>query len=218
MIERTLRDYVIVIVVAALVALGLRFFVIEGFRIPADSMMPGLRSGDHIFVNKLAYGFRYPSNGYATTDLKLPRRGDVVVHILNNDSNKDFIKRVIGLPGDKVAIKDQVLYLNGTKVSVLKEQKGSSKLYEERLDGRNYQVIWDDSSAASNQDMIEVTVPSQQLFLLGDSRTKGVDSRKWGFIPVASLKGQAWVIWLSLGDQAEGSGRIRWSRFLKKVE
>jgi signal peptidase I len=219
-IWKTVKDYLLVIIVAASLALTTRFFLVEGFRIPTDYMAPGLKAGDHIFVNKLAYGFRYPTSGYAVTRLKMPQRGDVVVFSLNSDSNKEYIKRVIGLPGDRIKIKDNVIFLNDAKISVLKSQDGVNKVYEERLEGHSYQVLW--NSAGTNadhetSDMFEVTVPSEHFFVLGDNRSEGLDSRKWGFLPVVSLKGKAWIVWLSLAGAEESSG-VRWSRFFRRVE
>ncbi len=114
---RSLRDYIVVILASGIVALLLRTFVLEGFRIPTDNMSPALEAGDYIFVNKLAYGFRYPTSGYASTKLSLPKRGDIAVFVLNADGQKEYIKRVVAIEGDKVEIKAGILIVNGQNIS-----------------------------------------------------------------------------------------------------
>lgn len=208
---KTLKDYVIVIFVAAIFAFCARLFIVEGFRIPTDFMAPGLRAGDHIFVSKVAYGLRYPSSGFATTKLKMPNRGDVVVFALNSDSNREYIKRVVAVAGDHIKIENSILILNGNRISRLISERDSVREYEETLDGRTYTVQW-----KSAGEMAEVVVPQDQYFVLGDSRSEGIDSRNWGFLPIASLVGRASLVWLSIATEDKGLG-IRWSRFLRKV-
>lgn len=210
---KILKGYVVVILVAAMAAGLVRLFILEGFRIPTDFMAPGIRAGDLIFVNKLRYGFRYPTTGYASTMLAVPKRGDVVIFSLSTDSGHEYIKRVIAVPGDRVSIKNKQVFLNGQSISSPYEKKSDRVVFQERLSDRTYFVHWDSKVDENSQDLSEVEVPQGQLFLLGDSRSQGNDSRQWGFVPVASVLGKAWFVWMSLRE-----GHFQWSRILRGVD
>lgn len=201
-----LKNYFFAIIGAAVVALLLRVYVMEAFRIPTDLMTPTLLPGDHIFVNKLAYSRILGSS--------VPHRGDVVIFSLPSDPTKDFIKRIIGLPGDRVEIRDSQVVLNGEVIS----KPMQADVYSETLDERTFQVYWTGALVESRQ-MMEVTVPSDHVLVLGDNRAKGQDSRTWGFLPVSALEGRASVIWFSMGvqDQQGGSRGVRWSRLFSRV-
>jgi signal peptidase I len=164
---KIVRDYALVILVTASLALAIRLFVVEAYRVPSDFMAPGLGAGDLIFVSKLPYSFG---------GKRVPRRGDVMVFSLFSAPGKEYLKRVIGLPGDRIAIKNGKIVLNGAPYD----------------DGKTYRVIWEHV-----EDIPEVQVPDGNLFVLGDNRDKGQDSRHWGFLPLAGLKGRAWFIWWS---------------------
>lgn len=213
---RLVRDYLFAIGAAAVIAILLRVFVVEAFRIPTDFMAPMLLPGDHIFVNKLAYKGPFGADK--------PARGDVIVFAFSNDPTKDYIKRVVGIGGDRVEMKKGVVILNGNPVSRLME----TDVFEETLDGRHYYVEWRGAPPEA-RDMTGVVVPQGQVFVLGDNRAKGQDSRSYGFLPVDSIKGRASWIWLSLApkggaDRPGGSPPpaglfgVRWSRILTKVE
>lgn len=203
-----LTDYVFAVAAAAVLALVLRVWVIEAFRIPTDLMAPTLLGGDHIFVNKQAYGDKFWSDGLE------PERGDVVVFSFPNNPAKDYIKRVIAVGGDRVELRDGVVFVNGRALS-----KGLEKgdLAEEEIDGRRYSVRW--GAETDGRNMMPVAVPKGQLFMLGDHRTEGQDSRSWGFLPATYVKGRATIIWFSSGRDAPEKGwAVRWQRLLKRVD
>src|SRR3989344_2674115 len=146
------REYAEAIIVAVGVALILRAFVVEAFKIPSPSMVPTLRIGDHIFVNKFVYGFRIPFTKKKFFQWRQPKRGEVIVFIFPEDPSKDYIKRVIGIPGDKIQIRSDDIFINGEKVPreismdsvVLKSIEGWSQyvLYDETLGGNHFQVLY----------------------------------------------------------------------------
>ncbi len=184
--------------------------MLEVFRIPTDNMSPALEAGDYIFVNKLAYGFRYPTSGYASTKLSLPKRGDIAVFVLNADGQKEYIKRVVAIEGDKVEIKAGILIVNGQNISVPQEL-----YYRETFENHSYLVKW--NSADKDIHMPEVVVPKDHFFVLSDDRSHTIDSRKWGYLPRSSLVGRAWRIWFSSSEKPGEQGGIRWSRMGQRV-
>lgn len=188
-----LKDYFFAIIGAAVIAFILRIFVIEAYRIPTDYMAPTLIPGDHIFVKKIFIG-----------DLK---PGDVVVLGFPNDPTKEYIKRVIAVGGESVEIKDGEVWVNGKDIS----KPLGSDVFEENVGKRHYQVTWDGAPSESRK-MSLLTVPQGQFFALGDNRAKGQDSRSWGFISNAFVKGKASFIWFSK-DKSE----THWSRFFQAV-
>lgn len=200
-----LKNYFVAIIGAAIVAFLLRVYVMEAFRIPTDLMAPTLLSGDHIFVNKLAYT--------AFLGGQTPERGDVVVFSMPSDPTKDYIKRVIGLAGDRVEIRDGKILLNGETISHLIDADTN----EERLGERKFTVQWT-SAAPESRNMLEVTVPPDNVFVLGDHRAKGQDSRTWGFLPSSALKGRATFVWFSMGTGKGLEEGVRWSRIFTKVK
>jgi signal peptidase I len=201
-----LKDYFLAIAAAAMLALLVRVYVLEAFLIPSDFMAPTLLTGDHIFVNKLAYG------GLFGGDKSAPSRGEIVVFGLLADPTKDFIKRVVGVPGDTVEIRGGEIVLNGKSISRAADGADS---FDEELDGRHYHVNWKGVPPAERK-MIAVTVPAGQLFVLGDNRANLQDSRRWGFLPIAQLKGRASMIWFSRA-MGEGASGARWSRIMTRV-
>jgi len=229
------REYAESIGVAVLIALLLRAFVVEAFKIPSGSMIPTLRVGDHIFVNKFIYGLRIP-----WTDIKYfatsPRRGSVVVFIYPQDEDKDFIKRVIAVGGDTVAVRDNVVYVNGRAIPRRKldgecqyidgdedAQDWNIKpcvAFEERHGEERYRVIQD--VEGQPLDFKPFKVPEGQVFVMGDNRDHSHDSRVWGTVPLSHVKGRAMIIWWSsgpVGGDAPGTvrGGIRWPRFFSRV-
>lgn len=202
------RGYLIAICAAAAVALFLRVYVIEAFRIPTDSMAPTLVAGDNIFVDKLAYG------GHLGMKERPVHRGDVVVFSFASDPSRDYIKRVIGIGGDHVEIRHEHVYLNGKDIS----QPEGNGLFEERLGTHDYRVEWS-GATSSRRNMVLVTVPKHKIFVLGDNRAKGRDSRNWGFLGHDALRGRATIILLSIGLGQQSAPRvIRWKRFFKKID
>lgn len=205
------RSYVMAIVLAAAAAVAVRVQIAEAYRIPTDFMSPTLLSGDHIFVNKMAYR-RWKIYGPSV----LPERGDVVVFSFPSQPKKDFIKRVIAVPGDEVAIMDGVIMINGARMTSREPLSTGDDEVEESIGGHGYRVSWLKGSAQARK-MSPERVPADQIFVLGDNRSQGQDSRNWGFVPAKFVKGRASVIWFSSGKSAEGKG-IRWRRIFRRVE
>ena len=205
---------------ALLLVFMIRSSVIEAFKIPSGSMIPTLLVGDHIFVNKFAYGFKIPFSDLITHDpiyvvkRDPPKRGDVIVFMYPKDESFHYIKRVIGVAGDTVEVRDKVLYINGKAIphdplspeeadKVFKEindpkyTKGSIDVYKEHFEDGNPDVLIDRSNY-STETFGPRTVPADSLFVMGDNRDFSNDSRFWGFVPMRNVKGKAVVIWLSL--------------------
>ena len=203
-----LKDYFLAIFGAAVFALILRVYVVEAFRIPTDFMVPTLLPGDHILVSKLAYG------GVFGLQPSKPARGDVIIFTFPNDPTKDYIKRVLAVEGDTVEIKNSLVLLNGKAVSRVMEPN----LYEEDLGDKHYYVQWK-GAAPEARAMSHVKVPEGQVFVLGDNRAKGQDSRSFGFLPLSNIKGKASRIFFSVGTTPGTGGAInvRWSRLFTKV-
>lgn len=194
----------------------MRSFIAEPFRIPSGSMKPTLLEGDFILVNKFVYGIRLPIFGTKIINMKNPERGDVLVFRYPHDTSMDYIKRVIGVPGDKISYKDKTLYLNGEPLA--QEFKGS--LYDTDILGYNHQVKHFEEKlmnkphsiyvhAGNGIAMDEVVVPEGNYFVMGDNRDNSEDSRVWGFVPEELILGKAFFIWMSWDPNAKD---IRWQR------
>lgn len=189
-----------------LIVLVLRTFVAEPFRIPSASMMPTLLEGDFILVNKFTYGLRLPVLRTEILDLGEPRRGDVVVFRFPPDESMDYIKRVVGLPGDRIQYRDKQLYINGEPVPMhyLGEYQGKgapgARLLEERLGEVTHEMLhipWRPGNDYPDRIGAAVVVPPGHYFVMGDNRDNSNDSRVWGFVPRENLVGRAFFIWLS---------------------
>ncbi len=181
--KSVLREYAEAAAIAILLALFIRTFVVQAFKIPSGSMEPTLLIGDHILVNKFIYGVKLPFIRKTLIPVSEPERGDVIVFIYPVDPGKDFIKRVMGVPGDKVEIIDERLFVNDRPYS---KDPG---VYMERsnLSG----------NPGSKYNFGPVTVPEDQYFVMGDNRDHSYDSRFWGFVPESSIKGEAFMIYWS---------------------
>ncbi|CAN8142177.1 signal peptidase I [Thiomicrorhabdus sp. 6S2-11] len=189
-----------------LVVLILRSFIIEPFRIPSGSMYPTLEIGDFIAVSKFSYGIKLPVVQTKIIPIGEPERGDVVVFKYPNDPDVDYIKRVVGLPGDEVAYLGRTLFINGKAVDMkaMGVYRGNdsgavmndAKVVEETFDnGKSHQVLHDTDKHAI--DMQPVKVPEGHYFMVGDNRDHSNDSRFWGFVPEENLKGKAFAIWMN---------------------
>ncbi len=183
--------------------LMLRSFLVEPFRIPSGSMLPTLLAGDFILVNKFEYGIRLPVLHTKLWGEGVPERGDVVVFRFPPDPSKDFIKRIVGLPGDAISYRDKQLYVNGARVMLepagdyrdprVPELYGVDKLIEQLGEG-SHAVLH--IALRPGRDT-EVVVPLGHYFVMGDNRDGSDDSRRWGFVPEANLVGHAFFIWMS---------------------
>lgn len=180
---------------ALVLALFIRTFVVQAFKIPSGSMEPTLEIGDHILVNKFIYGIKIPLTSVNLFPLEKPKRSDVLVFIYPLDPSKDFIKRVVGVEGDTIRIVNKKLYINGSEVpdpyAVYKEDSLFSPEVQKR------------------DNFGPVTVPKGSLFVLGDNRDRSLDSRFWGFVPLEDVRGKAFIIYWSWNSQETN---VRWSR------
>jgi signal peptidase I len=205
-----------------LIVFVLRSFLVEPFKIPSSSMVPTLLVGDFILVNKFTYGIRLPVINRKIIELGSPQRGDVMVFRYPEDRSLDYIKRVVGLPGDRVEYRDKRLSINGTPVPMQqaedylsRERMQFSKRYVERLNGTKYEILVEDDAPAlipplrafpfannCNYNMRELacTVPRGHYFVMGDNRDNSSDSRVWGFVPDENIVGRAFFIWLNLNE------------------
>jgi len=190
-----LREYAEAIIIALILALFIRTFVVQAFKIPSGSMEPTLEIGDHILVNKFIYGIQIPFTSIRLFPLENPQRGDVVVFIYPLDRSKDFIKRVVAVEGDSVKIINKKLYINGSEVvdshAVFKEDG----VFPAEIQKRD--------------NFGPITVPKGNIFVLGDNRDRSLDSRFWGFVPLEDLRGKAFIIYWSWNSQET---TVRWSR------
>ena len=200
----------------------LRSFLYEPFKIPSSSMLPTLFVGDLILVNKFTYGVRLPILNKKVIDVNNPQRGDVMVFKYPEDPSVDYIKRVVGVPGDKVVYKNKRLLINGNEMAYqglpdfLDEERLSYfKQYSENLTGVNHRILNDDQSptfvrdphnfpkrenCTYNSDGFSCVVPEGEYFMMGDNRDNSLDSRYWGFVPDQNIVGKAFFIWMNLGN------------------
>ncbi len=188
-----------------LIVFLLRGFVVEPFRIPSGSMLPSLYIGDFILVNKFAYGIKLPVLNKTMVDLGAPERGDVVVFRYPRDPNLDYIKRIIGLPGDHIAYYNKVLYVNDKPVArdFVGQYKGPGQTfaneYIEKLQGTEHSILL--LPARPNNLQGEYIVPEGMYFAMGDNRDNSNDSRVWGPVPESNLVGKAFMIWMHFSDE-----------------
>lgn len=214
--KTTTREYVESIVVAVLIALFLRSFVVEAFKIPSGSMIPTLQVGDHIFVNKFIYGVRLPwTNVKFGMQFRAPERGEVIVFKFPRDQEKDFIKRIVAIGGDTVEVRDNVVYVNGQSIPRVHQGDGRCEYQDyDELSGRwdhrvceafretvgphSYTTIFDRGGAPRSWP--KVVVPEGTVFVMGDNRDNSHDSRFWGTVPFELIKGKAMIIWFSSGE------------------
>ncbi len=188
-----------------LIVLLLRSFLIEPFRIPSGSMMPTLLDGDFILVNKYNYGIRIPVINRKLIEIGAPKRGDVVVFRYPEDPKTPYIKRVVGIPGDKLKYRDKTLFVNDQAVAQTPEStylgvgSGESmtgaQVRAEQLFDVNHRILI--TPGRLSKEFEEFSVPPGQYFVLGDNRDNSRDSRYWGTVPDANLIGRAFMIWMN---------------------
>ena len=189
--KSTFREYVEAAAIAVLLALFIRTFVVQAFKIPSGSMEPTLLVGDHILVNKFIYGVKIPFVRTTLVPISEPHRDDVIVFIYPVDKSKDFIKRVIGLPGDTLEIDGRKIYING-------------KLYDDKH-GYYSDQPENGENPENRAKFGPFKVPPRQYFVMGDNRDHSYDSRFWGYVPSEAIKGEAFIIYWSWPH---------WKRFL----
>jgi signal peptidase I len=200
--KSVVREYFESLVIAVALALFARTFVFQAFKIPTGSMEKNLLIGDHLIVNKMVFSPAATGIERALLPSRPINRGDIIVFKYPKDPARDFIKRVIGLPGDRLELKKKKIYIN-----------------DKPLDEPYVQFLMPAPSDSARSDDVRVdygpvTVPAEQYFMMGDNRDNSEDSRYWGFLPASYVKGQALFIYLSIG---ESIGDIQWSRLLNRV-
>jgi signal peptidase I len=200
------REYFESLVIAVVLALFVRTFVFQAFKIPTGSMEPNLLVGDHLIVNKMIFAPAMTGLERAILPGRDIARGDVVVFKFPEEPERDFIKRVIGLPGDRLEVRKKLVYINGEPIDEPYAQRtGPPRPLTEADLRENYGPV---------------TVPSDQYFMMGDHRDNSEDSRFWGFLPKSYVKGQALFIYFSFEEAGSLTGLlgdIRWGRLLDRV-
>lgn len=229
---------------ALLIAFGVRSCAFEPFNIPSGSMIPSLLVGDYLFVNKASYGYSRHSFPFSLPVVPKgrvfysePERGDVVVFRLPSDTSVDYIKRVIGLPHDKIQVINGVLHINGepvkrTFVEMVKDKDAQGRdviytRYDEELPNGVVHPIWEFSDDMPQDNTVEFIVPEGHFFMMGDNRDNSQDSR-WleqvGYVPKENLVGKAWFIFYSNNGYSpflffwNWGKSIRWERLFSKIE
>jgi len=196
-----IREYGEAILIALVLALFIRTFVVQAFKIPSGSMEATLQIGDHILVNKFIYGVKIPFTHKTIVPGKEPRRGDIIVFEFPKDPKKDFIKRVIGEPGDVIEIRDKKILINNNPIE------------------ENYGFYLDSSvfpeSVRPRDNFGPFTVPPQNYFVMGDNRDHSFDSRFWGTVDFSSVKGKAFIIYWSWDKENFG---VRWKRIGRVID
>lgn len=191
------REYLEALVVALALALIIRAFVVQAFKIPSESMLQTLLVGDHLLASKFAYGIKIPFTDKYIYEGGDPQRGDIIIFAYPNDPSVDYIKRVIGVPGDVIEVRDKQLYRNNLPVK---------EAYIRHSDPDGIEPLRDNYAP--------VLVPPGKYFVMGDNRDNSLDSRFWGFVDKSAIKAKAWRIYWSWG----GLDDIRWSRIGQKIE
>ncbi len=223
---------------AVLAALFIRWAFLEAYVIPSGSMLPSLLINDHIFVNKVVYGVRVPFSEKWLVKFSEPQRGEVIVFKYPRDKSTFFIKRVVGLPGDKIFYNKGSIYVNGQEVEKFEpktemdfswltekdfsrsgyfDSKGNYTYYREKLGDHEHSVLLRKGDIYDKFGPI--TVPEGNLFVMGDNRNNSSDSRVWGFVPDENILGRAMFVWLSCNETLPvvnflcNPATTRWKRF-----
>lgn len=204
----------------------LRSFLIEPFKIPSGSMIPTLHVGDFILVNRYTYGLRLPIINKKFIEINQPQRGDVMVFHYPEDPSVDYIKRVIGVPGDVLVYRNKRLWINGTEQALLRDGDYNyveselrflhTERYKENLDGHSHAVLLNPEmpqvhlanvanfpqheQCSYTEEEVRCTVPAGSYFMMGDNRDNSRDSRYWGFVPDEMIVGKAFFIWMNFGE------------------
>lgn len=227
MLSSQWKDYLITILISVLLALFVRSFIMTAYKVPTGSMQPTLKAGDFIFSYRMAYGFRLPWTqiSWAT---KPPERGDIVVFSYANQPDTSYVKRVVGLSGDRIQIIGGKLFINETPLVYELEtpvrpldnpNPEAFDIYNEQDLGNHRRVIFQKSR--EEQNFGPLVVPPGEVFLLGDNRDASDDSRYWGSVSIGQIYGKVLFVWLSLDWQKRWGGdrypSIRWERVFSGV-
>lgn len=195
--KSSLRENIEAIVIAIIIAMFIRTFIVQAFKIPSGSMLETLQIGDHILVNKFIYGIKIPfTDGKTLIPVKDPQKRDIVVFKYPEDPSKDFIKRVIATGGDTVEIINKKLYVNDKPVE--------NEPYAVYKTGTIYPGM-----VTPRDNLKKITVPENKLFVMGDNRDNSHDSRFWGFVDLKAVRGEAFIIYWSWNKNKFG---VRWNR------
>ena len=214
-----IREYAEALIIAVILALTIRVFVVQAFKIPSGSMIPTLLIGDHILVSKLAYGIQLPKDCefqmafppvtcFSSTivmNFDPPQRGDVIVFRFPEDENKDFIKRLIGTPGDVIEIHNKNVLVNG---EAFVDKEFTQRVDPGIIDGR----------INPRDNFGPITVPVDSYFVMGDNRDQSLDSRFWGFVKMDKIKGRAFLVYWSWDGQGSWTDWVRWNRIGKSID
>jgi signal peptidase I len=197
--KRLIKEYAEAIITALLLALIIRAYIIQAFKIPSGSMIPTLLIGDHILVNKFIYGTKIPFSDRSILIFKKPEKGDIIVFKYPEDPKKDFIKRVIATGGDTLEERNKIIYVNGKEVQEPYAYHGDSYI-RPRGDPRD--------------NFGPLIVPESKVFVMGDNRDQSFDSRYWGFVDIKEIKGKALIIYWSW----DPDNRLRFNRIGRLVK
>ncbi len=224
-LRRTIRDWIRFAGLTFVLFVGIRVFLLEAFSIPTSSMEKTLRVGDFLLVNKLVFGAEVPATNIRFPGFRDPSRGDIVVFQPPHDPQRNYVKRVVGVPGDTLEMLDKTLYLNGQA-----QTEAYARFVDRRGDAVHPSMAWqsDHLVAASPSGRYypsrdhwgPLVVPEKEYFVLGDNRDNSEDSRYWGFVGRDDIQGRPWIVYLSLDAPEEGKGffeRVRWGRVGHRV-
>lgn len=221
------KDLIRALVVCIAAVVVIRSFIFEPFKIPSSSMVPSLRIGDYIFVSKFDFGLSIPFTKIELIRWSAPKRGDVIVFLYPKDESLHYVKRVVGVPGDKLEFKGRKLFINGlelkeeavTDPAILKTladgREDDGEIFRETLGDRVHWVRFLPRPEAGFSEATQTeVVPPDRFFVVGDNRDQSYDSRSWGYVARENIKGRARIIWLSLDQGPEWLSlqQVRWSR------
>ncbi len=226
-----LRQNVEALLFAVVLALVIRTFIVQPFKIPSGSMIPTLLVGDHLLVSKFIYGTKIPFSDKVILPLREIKHGDVIVFRYPNNEHEPsktglhYIKRVVGLPGDKVDVDGRNLVINGeevplTFVGAYQDERFGTKYdkYQEDLLGKKHIVIYEQGREYTQRGNLPVIVPPGHVFVMGDNRDNSQDSRFWGFVPIHDIEGEAFVThWSWDFDSKSLMNKIRWDRIFSLI-
>ncbi|MFT5701054.1 MAG: signal peptidase I [Desulforhopalus sp.] len=203
------REYFEAICIAILLALFIRTFIVQAFKIPSGSMLPTLLIGDHLLVNKFIYGIRVPFSGKILVPIVDPSKGDVVVFKFPKDRSIDYIKRVVGTPGDTIEIKNKKVFVNGIAADDTHAHVSSPAVL--------------DAQASPRDNFGPILVPENRIFVMGDNRDNSYDSRFWGFVDQKDVLGKAFILYWSWDIDtsllsADRFKSIRWGRVANLID